>query len=411
MPVEPLTAVPGTSVPTGSLISPGGEQGVSGAPGPQGPQGPTGPQGIPGADSTVPGPQGPAGPTGPTGAAGTTGATGAQGPQGLPGNDGAPGATGAQGAKGDPGTPGAIGAQGPQGVKGDPGSTGQTGAQGPPGTTGAQGPKGDTGTAGSQGIQGVQGNPGTPGEQWFSGSGVPSTALGVLNDWYLNSANGDFYEKTAASTWTLRGNLKGVQGAQGIQGPTGNTGSQGIQGIQGPQGNPGSTGATGSQGPAGPGLDPGGTVGQIVRKVSSTDYDTEWKTPASLQSAAVTPALPVSAALRHTGIGGSCLITPNFSGKLLITIACDVMAPQASGVFQFQGQIGTGAAPAAGAAIVGTRIGIAYPQCVAQGAFVITGLVTGLPIGVQHWIDLTGQRLSGTGGTMGATNVTAVELP
>lgn len=38
-------------------------------------------------------------------------------------------------------------------------------------------------------------------------------------------------------------------------------------------------GAQGTQGPAGPGVAAGGTVGQILRKKSATDYDTEWADP------------------------------------------------------------------------------------------------------------------------------------
>lgn len=41
----------------------------------------------------------------------------------------------------------------------------------------------------------------------------------------------------------------------------------------------GATGATGAQGPAGPGVATGGTTGQILRKKSNTNYDTEWTTP------------------------------------------------------------------------------------------------------------------------------------
>lgn len=38
----------------------------------------------------------------------------------------------------------------------------------------------------------------------------------------------------------------------------------------------GATGATGPQGPAGPGVPTGGTTGQVLKKASGTDYDTEW---------------------------------------------------------------------------------------------------------------------------------------
>jgi microcystin-dependent protein len=77
------------------------------------------------------------------------------------------------------------------------------------------------------GPAGPPGPQGEPGEKWFTGSGAPSGAVGVVGDWYLDSANGDYYEKTGTSTWTLRGNLKGPAGAQG---------PQGIQGAQGATG-------------------------------------------------------------------------------------------------------------------------------------------------------------------------------
>jgi hypothetical protein len=98
----------------------------------------------------------------------------------------------------------------PQGVKGD---------------TGSQGPAGATGPAGPAGAQGPQGVAGTPGETWFTGSGAPADATGIVGDWYLDSVNGDYYEKTGASTWTLRGNLEGPQGAVGPAGPQGPPGA------------------------------------------------------------------------------------------------------------------------------------------------------------------------------------------
>lgn len=93
------------------------------------------------------------------------------------------------------------------------------GVPGPAGPTGPAGPAGPTGATGSQGPAG------TPGEKWFSGSGAPAGATGIVGDWYLDTASGDVYEKTAASTWTVRGNIRGPQGLQGIQGPQGPAGS------------------------------------------------------------------------------------------------------------------------------------------------------------------------------------------
>lgn len=42
----------------------------------------------------------------------------------------------------------------------------------------------------------------------------------------------------------------------------------------------GPQGATGPQGPTGPGVPTGGTTAQILKKVSSDNYDTIWATPA-----------------------------------------------------------------------------------------------------------------------------------
>lgn len=70
-------------------------------------------------------------------------------------------------------------------------------------------------------------------EQWLTGSGAPSAATGRANDWYLDSASGDYYEKTSDTLWALRGNLRGPTG------PTGPIGPQGVDGAQGADGAPG----------------------------------------------------------------------------------------------------------------------------------------------------------------------------
>lgn len=51
--------------------------------------------------------------------------------------------------------------------------------------------------------------------KWLSGAGVPATGTGVVGDWYINTTTSDYYEKTAAAVWTLRGNLKGLTGNTG----------------------------------------------------------------------------------------------------------------------------------------------------------------------------------------------------
>ena len=65
---------------------------------------------------------------------------------------------------------------------------------------------------------GDDGADGADGALWYSGSGAPSGGLGVVNDFYLNAANGDYYKKTGVSTWTSQGNIKGDDGANGAIG-------------------------------------------------------------------------------------------------------------------------------------------------------------------------------------------------
>ena len=84
--------------------------------------------------------------------------------------------------------------------------------------------------------------------QWRYGATAPSTALGNIGDFYLNTATGDVHYKSAATTWTLTGNIKGPQGNAGATGPQGPAGVAGATGLTGPQG---PAGATGLQGPAG----------------------------------------------------------------------------------------------------------------------------------------------------------------
>ena len=82
----------------------------------------------------------------------------------------------------------------------------------------------------SRGIQEPLGggNVGPKGDQGFSifsDPGAPSALLGLDGDLYIDSANGDLYEKISG-VWIVEGNLTGPQGIQGQQG------------IQGPQGDP-----------------------------------------------------------------------------------------------------------------------------------------------------------------------------
>lgn len=115
--------------------------------------------------------------------------------------------------------------------------TGATGAPGPPGPGGDPGgPPGAAGPAGADDL-------------WHQGTGAPAGGLGAIGDFYLDTDNGDVYEKTGATTWTLRTNIKGSQGTAGPAGPAGPAGAS--PGPTGPTGDPGPSGPPGPPGPPG----------------------------------------------------------------------------------------------------------------------------------------------------------------
>lgn len=65
----------------------------------------------------------------------------------------------------------------------------------------------------------------------------------------------------------------------------------------------GATGATGPQGPAGPGVPAGGTTGQVLKKASGTDYDTEWADESG--GGSIDPYTSTPAALGTASAGSS----------------------------------------------------------------------------------------------------------
>ena len=329
-----------------------GDTGATGPTGPAGPTGPTGPQGIQGIQGDT-GAAGPTGPTGPQGIQGIQGDTGATGPRGYSVLGGAVDPT-TEGIDGDyyinttsydifgPKAAGVwgtgttlVGPQGPQGIQGPTGPTGPEGPQGPAGSNGTNGtdgktvlsgavapttegvdgdfyidtvanliygpksgtwgtgtsivgPQGIQGDQGPQGIQGLTGDTGAAGSNGTDGKTVLSgivapTTEGVDGDFYIDTVANLIYGPKASGVWGAGTSIVGPQGIQGIDGP---------QGPQGVQGDPGAAGA---------GVPTGGTTGQVLKKVSATDYDTFWDTGGGGGSTLeVSPTEPVAPA---TGTG------------------------------------------------------------------------------------------------------------
>ena len=92
----------------------------------------------------------------------------------------------------------------------------------------------------------------------LTGIGPPAPGLGAKGDLYIDTSNGNYYQKVDRTTWVLKGNLTGPTGATGPAGPAGingtngATGPTGATGPAGPAGINGTNGATGPQGPTGP---------------------------------------------------------------------------------------------------------------------------------------------------------------
>ena len=173
-----------------------------------------------------------------------------------------------KGAIGDTGPAGADGANGADGADGL-GSTWRSGSGAPENSTGADGDlylntaNGDVyqrasgtysvvvnimGPAGATGPAGTNGTNGTNGSAILYGTVEPTADIGSDGDSYIDGTTGDCYLKIAG-TWVWQASLKGPQGEQGIQGEQG---PQGIQGEIGPQGEQGIQGETGWQGEQGP---------------------------------------------------------------------------------------------------------------------------------------------------------------
>jgi hypothetical protein len=96
-----------------------------------------------------------------------------------------------------------------------------------------------------------------------------------------------------------------------------------VGGPQGPQGVAGATGATGSAGAAGQGVPVGGTTGQVLRKASGTNYDTEWAAAGS-GSGTITSVALAGTGLSISGspVTTSGTITANVSYGTTAGTAC-----------------------------------------------------------------------------------------
>ena len=230
---------------------------------------------------------------------------------------------GEDGAKGD------TGATGPQGVKGDKGDTGEKGAKGDNGTSATirvgtvtsgvspsvtnsgssqeavfdfvlpKGDKGDKGNKGDDGQDGksfeikaayptyealIEAHPtGQAGDAYFVGVGTSPDLYTWLSDdemWYNNGpiagikgdkgdTGDDGFSPVASVSKSGTVTTITVRDKTGQTTATINDGEKGDDGAKGDKGDPGE------------GVPEGGTTGQVLKKKSNTDFDTEWGEAAS----------------------------------------------------------------------------------------------------------------------------------
>jgi len=73
---------------------------------------------------------------------------------------------------------------------------------------------------------------GAPGSVWRDGTGVPSNALGIDGDYYLDHSTGDVYLRTGG-TYSVVANVKGPAGSNGTNGTNGTNGANGLTVLSG----------------------------------------------------------------------------------------------------------------------------------------------------------------------------------
>lgn len=172
---------------------------------------------------------------------------------------------GPQGPQGVAGPTGPQGIQGPQGEKGATGPQGPQGVQGPQGETGEQGPAGPAGTNGADGENGK-----TPVLTQSTINFIPSTTQNGQFTIGVEVEVGDPIIIACKGSGTYDGRTWVVVGSVMSFAATSHVAVVNVTGVTE------TTGDQGPQGAAGVGVPSGGTTGQVLKKASNTNYDTEW---------------------------------------------------------------------------------------------------------------------------------------
>mgnify|MGYP001572271569 CR=1 FL=1 len=237
---------------------------------------------------------------------------------------------------------------------------------------------------------------GAAGSVWSYGAGAPDNGDGVDGDFYLRTSNSDIYVK-GGGVWSIQANIEGATGDSvewlvqaGV--PDNGDGENGDMSLDSSTGDiygPKAAGVWGSivaniKGPPGSGVETGGTAGQYLRKVSGTDYDTEWAAIPISEVTGLQAALDLKAPLASptfTGTPASTTAAPGTNTTQIATTAfvTAAISTAVSGVLDLQGNIDASTNPNYPAGTVGAmyyvsvagRVGGASGKVVAVGDSVI----------------------------------------
>ena len=128
------------------------------------------------------------------------------------------------------------------------------------------------------------------------------------------------------------------------------------------------------------------------------------------QASPSNPTSTTSTTYVMMGLAGS--ITPKYTGSIYFQIS-GVISNSGTGGTAAELYIGTGSAPANGAAYTGTQVGRATEISPTTGGgqypFSIQGIATGLTVGTAYWLDLALAAVSGTASVINLS-VTAFEI-
>jgi hypothetical protein len=210
--------------------------------------------------------------------------------------------------------------RGEQGTKGDKGDQGIQGVQGIQGIQGIQGLKGDQGDKGDQGIQGIQGIPGEKGDKGDQGiQGIPGVIAATAPLFYEASTQTVSIDSSPAfDSISIGGGLAGINASEVFLGDGASSNYLSMSAGLVMQSGPGimfpdsTVQATAFTGLATNGLPISGTVGQVLTKLSSANYDANWATfiPGDRYLTSSTTSLTIDNQSKTLTVGTGLSYTP-----------------------------------------------------------------------------------------------------